>query len=70
MWKSLSIVVYTNLDSELLASPSLEGGSPLLSTSVTGVTHWEGGGDWVHGWEEKTSTTACSIPSQTMISHA
>jgi len=25
--------VYTNLDSELLASPSLEGGSPPLSTS-------------------------------------
>jgi len=56
--------VYTNLDSELLASPSLEGGSPPLSTSesLESLTGREEGIGSMAGRKDR-KPTACPIVS-------
>jgi len=56
-------VALAYLDSELLASPSLEEGSFPVSTSVTGVTGREEIGSMVG--RERQSTTACPNVSST-----
>jgi len=60
-------VALAYLDSELLASPSLEGGSPPLSTSesLESLTGREEEIGSMAG-RERQATTACPIPSQTM----
>jgi len=58
------------ISTESVASPSLEGGSPPLSTSqsLDSLTGREGIGSMAG--RERQATTACLIPLQTMISYS